>query len=60
MMFFTNIHTRRRYRVVKLDKAKNQIIMRGETQEFAVPYDLDLIERCGYVLEEDSDDAASK
>jgi hypothetical protein len=55
MMFFRNIHTGKRYRVVRLDRAQNTVILRGETQEFSVPYDLDLIERCGYSLEESTD-----
>ena len=52
-MFFKNIHTGKMYRVIKLDLKKNQIIMEGEVQRFAVPYDLDLLERCGYELVEE-------
>lgn len=53
MMFFRNKHTGKRYRVIKLDRGQNLIIMKGETQEFTVPYDLELIERCGYELVEE-------
>lgn len=53
MMYFKNIHTGKKYLVIKLDKASNQIILRGETQEFAVPDDPELISRCGYELVEE-------
>jgi hypothetical protein len=56
MMFFKNIHTGKRYQVIRLDRSRNLIMLKGETQEFSVPYDLDLIERCGYELVE-SDNA---
>lgn len=52
-MYFKNIHTGKKYQVIKLDRKQNLIIMKGETQEFCVPYDLDLIERCGYELVEE-------
>jgi len=50
--YFVNRHTSKRYRVLKLDRSQNRIIMQGEIQKFSVPYDLDLLDRCGYDLVE--------
>lgn len=51
--YFVNRHTSKRYKVIKLDRRENQIIMEGKVQRFSVPYDLELLDRCGYELVEE-------
>ena len=50
-LYFRNTKTNRKFRVVALDKTKNEITMKGEHAEFTQPYDKEQFRRLGYVLE---------
>lgn len=50
-LYFRHTKTNKRYRIVRLDKEKNQVVLQGELAEFTQPYDKDELQRLGYVLE---------
>lgn len=56
-LFFKNQRTGKKYKVVKLDKEKGQIILQGAHGEFAEPYDKERFKQMGYSLEKEDDDA---
>jgi hypothetical protein len=60
-LYFKNVKTDRRYKVMRIDKEKGEITLKGEYSEFTEPYDKERFKRLGYVLEkvesEDDDDA---
>lgn len=49
-LYFVNTRTNRRYLVVRLDKEKGTITLRGEHAEFTEPYDKDRFAKLGYTL----------
>jgi hypothetical protein len=49
-LYLKHEKTGRQYRVVRLDKEKNEIILKGEYSEFAEKYDKDRLQRLGYRL----------
>lgn len=61
-LFFENVKTKKRYKVVTVDKVKSEITLRGEYGEFTEKYDKDRFTRLGYVLvqgkQEDQEQAA--
>ena len=50
-IFFRNQKTGRRYLVVRIDKDKNEIVLKGEYAEFVEPYDKERFKKLGYTLE---------
>lgn len=50
-LFFVSTETGRRYEVVRLDKAKGEITLKGELAVFTESYDKDKFEKLGYTLE---------
>lgn len=56
-LYFRNVKTNKRYEVVKMDKEKGIIVLRGEYAEFTEPYDKERFKANGYVLEQGEKDA---
>jgi hypothetical protein len=50
-LYFRNVKTGKRYQVIKMDKEKNEIVLKGEFAEFTEPYDKQRFIDNGYVLE---------
>lgn len=51
-LYFRNVHTNKRFKVVRMDKDKNEIVLKGEYSEFIEPYDKERFKANGYVLEQ--------
>lgn len=51
-LYFRNVKTGKRYQVIKMDKEKNEIVLKGEFAEFTEPYDKQRFIDNGYVLEQ--------
>lgn len=49
-IFFENVKTKKRYKVIKLDKAKGEITLQSQYGEFTEKYDKARFERLGYAL----------
>lgn len=49
-LFFRNVKTGRKYKVLRIDKEKGEITLKGEYSEFTEPYDKDRFKRLGYEL----------
>lgn len=56
-LYFRNVKTGKRYGVVRIDKERNLITLKGEMAEFTEAYDKDRFKRMGYVLEKEIEDA---
>lgn len=54
--YFRNTKTNKQYEIVRMDKEKNEVTLRGETAEFVEPYDKDRFKQLGYVLERVEED----
>lgn len=52
-LYFRNVKTGRRFKVIRIDKTTNEIVLKGEYSEFREPYDKDRFQRLGYVLEKE-------
>lgn len=50
-LYFRNTRTHRKYKVVRIDKEKGEITLKGEYAEFTEPYDKERFKALGYVLE---------
>lgn len=50
-LYFRHTMTGRKFRVVSIDKTKNEVTLRGEHAEFTHPYDKAQIKQMGYVLD---------
>jgi hypothetical protein len=50
-LYFRNTRTNRKYKVVRVDKEKGEITLKGEYSEFVEPYDKERFKALGYVLE---------
>lgn len=50
-VYFRNTKTNRKYEIVKIDKERNEITLKGEYAEFVEPYDKERFQKMGYVLE---------
>ena len=50
-LYFRNTRTNRKYKVVRVDKEKGEITLKGEYAEFTEPYDKERFKALGYVLE---------
>lgn len=50
-LYFKNTKTGRRYKVIRIDKEKGEITLKGEYSEFTEPYDKERFKRLGYVPE---------
>lgn len=59
-LFFKNQRTGKKYKVIKLDKEKGQIILQGAHGEFAEPYDKERFKQMGYTLEKEEDHAEQR
>lgn len=53
-LYFRNIHTGKRYKVIRLDRRSGEIVLKGEYAEFTEPYDKERFKRLGYVLEDEN------
>lgn len=49
-IFFENKKTKMRFRIVKFDKAKGTMVLKGKYREFEEKYDKARFERLGYEL----------
>jgi hypothetical protein len=58
-LYFENVNTKRRYRVLALDKVEGTVTMQGEHVKFTEPYDRARFEKLGYRLVKEDDDGAS-
>ena len=56
-VYFKNIATGKRYKVLGLDKSRGVVILQGPHTKFEEPYDKERFERLGYVLEKEADHA---
>lgn len=56
-LYFRNTNTGKRYQVVKMDKEKNEIVLKGEYATFTEPYDKERFKTNGYVLEQGDENA---
>lgn len=54
-LYFKNVKTGKRYKVVRLDKDKNLVVLRGENAEFTEKFDKARFKKMGYVLEQGED-----
>lgn len=52
-LFFKNEKTGKRFEIINLDKAANQITLRGETTTFTEKYDKEWFKSLGYTLEKE-------
>ena len=50
-LFFRNKKTDKVYEVVKLDKEKAEVTLKGEHAEFVEPYSKERFQKLGYTLE---------
>lgn len=50
-LYFRNTRTNRKYKVVRVNKEKGEITLKGEYSEFVEPYDKERFKALGYVLE---------
>lgn len=57
ILYFRNTNTKKKYRVVSIDKATGKIILQGEHSQFEEDYDKARFQRLGYELvkEENAD-----
>lgn len=51
-LYFRNTKTNKRYEVIKMDKDKGEIVLKGEYATFTEPYDKQRFIDNGYVLEQ--------
>lgn len=51
MPYLMNKRTGRKYEIVRFDKERGKIILKGEVAEFEEDFDKAKIERLGYVLQ---------
>lgn len=49
-MYFENIKTKKRFKVVKLDKEKGIVTLQGDHNPFVEPYSRERFEKLGYRL----------
>jgi len=56
-LYFRNTKTGTRFEVIKMDKEKNEIILKGEYTTFTEPYNKQRFIDMGYVLEQGDDNA---
>lgn len=56
-LYFRNEKTGKRYQIVKIDKAENTVVLRGDLAEFTERYDKGVFKALGYVLEKEESDA---
>ena len=54
-LYFRNTKTGARFKVIRIDKARNEIVLKGEYSEFTEPYDKEKFKRNNYVLEQGED-----
>lgn len=59
-LYFRNVKTGKQYEIVRMDKEKNEVTLRGETAEFVEPYDKERFKELGYVLERVDEDAMAE
>lgn len=59
-LYFRNTRTGLRYKVVRLDKSTNEIVLKGEYAEFTETYDKERFKKMGYILEKGEEDHAEQ
>lgn len=58
-LYFVNEKTKKRYKVLKMNKQDNTITMQGTRATFTEPYDKAKFAKMGYVLTQVEDEAAA-
>lgn len=56
-VYFLNKHTGKRFKLISLDKATNQMVLQGEYATFTVAYDKQWLQDAGYTLVKEPIDA---
>lgn len=56
-LYFRNVKTGKRFEVIKMDKEKNEVTLKGEYSTFVEPYDKQRFIDNGYVLEQGEEHA---
>lgn len=49
-LYFRNTKTGKQFEIVRIDKEKNEVVLRGEYAEFAEPYNKERFVANGYTL----------
>lgn len=56
-VYLVNKDTGRRFQVIKVDKARNEITLKGEMCQWCEPYDKEELQRMGYeVVREEAEE----
>lgn len=50
VLYFENINTKKRFRVVDIDAEKGEVTLKGETATFTEPYSKERMQELGYKL----------
>ena len=56
-VFFQSTHTGKKYEVLKMDKKKGEVTLKGEHASFIEKYDKERFQKLGYVLVREEADA---
>ena len=56
-LYFRNVKTGKRFKVISMDNDKKEIVLQGEYSQFTEPYDKERFKANGYILEQGDDDA---
>lgn len=48
--YLKNLRTGLRYKIIRHDKATNEVVLKGEYAEFVEPYDVQRFKKMGYKL----------
>ena len=57
-LFFVNVNSGKKYKVLGIDKVKGTITLKGPNAEFDEPYDKERFKKLGYTLEKVESDHA--
>lgn len=49
-LYFENIHTKKRFKVIAIDAEKGEVTLKGETATFPEPYSKERMQELGYKL----------
>lgn len=58
--YFRNTRTGLRYKIIRFDKDKNEVVLKGEYAEFTEKYDRERFKKMGYELEPTEEDHAEQ
>lgn len=59
-LYFENVHTKRRFEIVRLNRETNRITLRGQHAMFDEDYDKDRFQAMGYRLVQGEDQNAEQ